>query len=64
MTCHSEIWPQKHPNGTTACGDSDHVIGELVPAGLAGKERVTWIVDHLPALTDEQVQRLAILLRP
>lgn len=52
------------PNGTIGCDNLQHKINEPPPPGLSQDKHIKWIVDHAPPLTQEQVDKLALLLHP
>jgi hypothetical protein len=51
-------------NGTIGCTDPSHNVNEPPPRGLTTEDRIRWIVDHAPPLSDDQRTRIASLLAP
>jgi hypothetical protein len=53
-----------YPNGTIGCPDPAHRVNEPPPPGLSGEDRITWIVDHAPPLSAEQIAQIRAILFP
>lgn len=57
-------WPYVMGNGTIGCFNPEHGVNEPPPPGLSREDRIIWLVDHAPPLSEEQKTKLYLLLRP